>query len=1232
MEKINEDSLVQKVNALFSSKIKSAKLALGTVAMAAGFGYGAPSAQAAQANSETYHILNTTPTNVRPQDNDTDDGGASPATLIAAGPSSDPSKCGISMGSGDVMLNPIAGKIGPVTFDYTIAGSPNATATDTVNLHDPNNAPNGPAPINRTVNFNTDTVLNLPALGWSDADGNAIRWHSFATQQGDGSYLTGNGRFWISGENLTYRPNASFTGNDSFMPNVTDDGDYGIPGNAYYPSVLLSLDVQNLPPTADNVVASGLEDRLIPIKLTASADTTRRFVMAPMPNPATQGRIYQTPDGAVKGTEIVAPGTEITNTDRYIMFEPAANVNGTISGFFWEANDGVSNSALAQYGVDMTPVNDGPTFNITDLNPRSHTVVGSAPNWIINVQAGPANEAGQTTTVVINPSNPAAFTQAPSVDAAGNLNWQFANNWSGPVNCQVSVQDNGGVANLGVDTSAIQNFTLTRPNGPPVATNDNYMTQQDTMLKMLSPGVTANDPDMDGDMVTAILTSPPANGSVILDPQGGFEYQPNAGFFGTDSFKYKNNDGMTDSLNEATVSINVNQTMLPAVAVDDIVDMNEDEIATIDVLGNDVPPTGDVLTLDSVVQPANGTAVIFNKKVIYTPRADLNGKDQFIYTAKDKKGNAVTGKVDINVAPVNDAPVGVDHAYELDEGTEVVIPAADGLLVGASDVDGDKNLEAVLDSNLPGLDVTLYNDGSLRINGKTTKEGVYDITFKVSDGTAMSAPYTTTLRFVHVEEPVTPPVDPTVPVVDLPPVAGMLTGETTEDQPLSLDLLMGATDPEGKPLRVVGFDDPANGGTLNWKDELTGTVTYTPPLEKNFVGEDTFNAVLTDGVNTVRRPIKVVVGDTPKEVLDSTPTATDLVTDTIVQETTVAAVAKKWITAVPSEYAYLLGLPLKDKNYPLAGIGAWRPRQAVDQKGGLFSLLAADTDKGNPFLLVTGSGNHYMIVPDTNQAYGVSFNLMPKISFGMGDDYFTDSRALRGVKTTFDKRDIGYALSRYYAERISESPLDRSFGNVKWFLPENGTVISEKRYQLEATTKLSFKKDVVLESVFSDGDGLLPIWQMDGSFINQYGRELTSIDTGSAEYQMKNIARELGVPLETEGTVTAKCKPLRGQMEKPSIAINFGSGKIQRRRREDGFGPESFWSGVEGGNSIGNPVPVYNKDPVSSTGMYVIVTKVADGEYRLTGGYRVDSKDGVCKIPRGTMYTVPIGVSAKRQK
>ena len=62
-----------------------------------------------------------------------------------------------------------------------------------------------------------------------------------------------------------------------------------------------------------------------------------------------------------------------------------------------------------------------------------------------------------------------------------------------------------------------------------------------------------NDTDADSPTTSLRVTAaspitPPANGSLVLNPNGSFTYTPNKNFYGTDTFTYQANDGKWSGL------------------------------------------------------------------------------------------------------------------------------------------------------------------------------------------------------------------------------------------------------------------------------------------------------------------------------------------------------------------------------------------------------------------------------------------------------------------------------------------------------------------------------------------------------------------------------------------------------------------------------------------------------------------------------------------------------------
>ena len=81
-----------------------------------------------------------------------------------------------------------------------------------------------------------------------------------------------------------------------------------------------------------------------------------------------------------------------------------------------------------------------------------------------------------------------------------------------------------------------------------VANNDSAVTAEDSPLTVAAPGVLANDFDADGDPVTVLYYSSPANGAVTVNPDGSFTYTPASNYSGSDSFDYAITDGPSGTI------------------------------------------------------------------------------------------------------------------------------------------------------------------------------------------------------------------------------------------------------------------------------------------------------------------------------------------------------------------------------------------------------------------------------------------------------------------------------------------------------------------------------------------------------------------------------------------------------------------------------------------------------------------------------------------------------------
>ena len=229
--------------------------------------------------------------------------------------------------------------------------------------------------------------------------------------------------------------------------------------------------------------------------------------------------------------------------------------------------------------------------------------------------------------------------------------------------------------------------TVRPVNDSPVAGDDAAATAEDTPVVI---PVLANDTDVDGDRLSVLafapIASPPAHGSVAVNPDGTITYTPAANFHGTDSFSYRVGDG-TGASDVGTVTVTVSSVNDLPVAGGDAVTVTEDSGGVyFNVLANDTDADGDRLVLLLANDPAHGTVTSSSGgTVAYAPEPDFHGTDTFTYLVVDRQGGESTGTVTVTVTPVNDAPVlaPVPAATVVNEGSPVSFTAA------ATDVDGD---------------------------------------------------------------------------------------------------------------------------------------------------------------------------------------------------------------------------------------------------------------------------------------------------------------------------------------------------------------------------------------------------------------------------------------------------------------------------------------------------------------------------------------------------------------
>jgi VCBS repeat-containing protein len=293
------------------------------------------------------------------------------------------------------------------------------------------------------------------------------------------------------------------------------------------------------------------------------------------------------------GSEITLPsGAQLTlRADGSYAYDPRGAFDSLRDGemaadtFTYSVSDGTGAVDQGMVTVIVTGVNDAPVA-AADAYATNEDVPLTVPA-AQGVLANDSDVDGDALTAALV-SGPAHGTL--TLSSTGSLTYTPAADFNGTDSFTYKAND--GTADSNVATVTV---TVRPVNDAPVARPDAYATDEDTPLTMAAPGVLANDTDVDGDALQAVLVAGPSHGTLALNADGSFTYTPSANANGSDSFTYKVNDGTLDS-NVALVTITVNAVQDPPVAVagpDQTV--NETGTVAFDGSGSS-DPDGDALT------------------------------------------------------------------------------------------------------------------------------------------------------------------------------------------------------------------------------------------------------------------------------------------------------------------------------------------------------------------------------------------------------------------------------------------------------------------------------------------------------------------------------------------------------------------------------------------------------------------------------------------------------------
>uniref|UniRef100_UPI000B4BF9A3 cadherin-like domain-containing protein n=1 Tax=Polaribacter haliotis TaxID=1888915 RepID=UPI000B4BF9A3 len=616
-------------------------------------------------------------------------------------------------------------------------------------------------------------------------------------------------------------------------------------------------------------------------------------------------------------TVSLTEGSLKLNSDGSYSFTPVANFNGTVPTVTYTVSDG-TNTSNTTLKITVTPVNDAPDL-VADTNTtiEDTQLTVAAANGVLKNDTDKENNSISVTKFTVGGTDFTAGATATLTEGTLKLNADGGYVFNPAPNFNGSYPQVTYTATDGTDTAtSTLDITVTPVNDSPVALTDTNATNEDTPLNVTAAnGLLKNDTDPENDPLTVTQFTVGGNtftagnpatiteGVIKINSDGSYTFTPATNYNGpVPVINYTISDG-TNTAN-STLKLTVNTVNDAPTAVADTNTTTEDVTLTVTpangVLKNDSDIDGDVInvsgfTVEGTSYLAGETATTAagtikldsNGGYTYIPATNFNGDiPQVTYTITDGVLTAST-TLDINVTPVNDAPVASPDTNSTNEDVTLNVPAATGLLNNDSDPEG--NAISVTKFTINGTVYTAgtsatITEGVIKINA----DGSYSFTPALNyNGAVPVVNYTISDGSSTANSTLTLTINP----INDAPTAVADTNTTPEDVTLTVTgangVLKNDSDIDGNTITVSQFEVGGTTVTAGTPTTITeGTITVNTDGGYVFVPAANFNGTVptvtytvSDGTTDVATATLIITvtptNDTPTLVVDTNTTPED---------------------------------------------------------------------------------------------------------------------------------------------------------------------------------------------------------------------------------------------------------------------------------------------------------------------------------------------------------------------
>ncbi|MEZ9527130.1 tandem-95 repeat protein [Enterovibrio norvegicus] len=302
---------------------------------------------------------------------------------------------------------------------------------------------------------------------------------------------------------------------------------------------------------------------------------------------------------------------------------------------------------------------------------------------------------------------------------------------------------------------------------------------------------------------------------------------------------------------------------------------SEDEMATFTLewlVANDQLADGETVALVDAVAVSGGDVNIINGVIEFIGTENYFGDAYFSYTIQDQFGRESSAQVEVNLAPVNDAPVAYNDGLFTGVEDEVLVISFEELLKNDKDIDGDSL--TITDVYLSGPSTSLLTGVSIEgtsvhFRPSFDHYGYAEFTYEVSDSSGGVDTAKVELFFESVND---------APKSLQSNVAFRKAKLDKTNVYLASDFLKSVRDPEGDSFYFDGLTGFADNGVVEFIDsglpiDIDGVIYEEPVVTfiANSLANASFQYLVTDehgATNTITVNVDV-------KPLNSNPNATN---------------------------------------------------------------------------------------------------------------------------------------------------------------------------------------------------------------------------------------------------------------------------------------------------------------------------------------------------------------------